>query len=67
MTLVGLLLALLLGGLLWMRWTPPATGPGGGGGGSRPPFTGAIERARDTVDQYEEVQRQREEELRQLQ
>jgi hypothetical protein len=66
MALVGLLIALLLGGLLWTRWSPPSAGPTGGGGDSPPPFTGAIERARDSVDRLEEVERQRQEELRQL-
>jgi hypothetical protein len=64
MALVGLLIALLLGGLLWTRWSPPPAGPAGGGSGS--PFTEPINRARDTVDRLEEAERQRQEELRQL-
>jgi hypothetical protein len=64
MALVGLLIALLLGSLLWMRWSPPPAGPAGPG--SPPPFTGAIERARDSVDRLEEVQQRRQEDLRKL-
>ncbi len=74
MALVGLLIALLLGGLLWMRWSPPPAGPAGGGSspgtpsgtGTGSPFTGPIDRARDTIDRFEEAERQRQEDLRQL-